>query len=170
MNILKKIKKRSAVSPVIATVILVAVAITVSVAVAYWMSGISGQYTSFEKVEIQSAYSTWDSATSTWTIEMKVKNSGTSDATLVEVYVNEKPVPLAYTDTTTDWVRCLEIDPTLTLPTSVLIVSGNSTTIHIEIEVDGTNTPPKHTLSSGTTVNVKLHSSNGMDYIKLVKL
>lgn len=37
-----KLKKRRAVSPVIATVILVAVAITVAVGVSYWMSGIAG--------------------------------------------------------------------------------------------------------------------------------
>ncbi len=49
-------KTRKAVSPVIATVILVAVAITVAVGVSYWMSGISSQYTQFEKVEIQTGY------------------------------------------------------------------------------------------------------------------
>jgi flagellin-like protein len=36
-----KKRRRRAVSPVIATVILVAIAITVSVAVAYWMGGIA---------------------------------------------------------------------------------------------------------------------------------
>ena len=48
--------KRKAVSPVIATVVLVAVAITIAVAVSYWMSGISSQYTQFEKVEVTGAY------------------------------------------------------------------------------------------------------------------
>ena len=48
--------QRKAISPVIATVILVAVAISVSVAVSYWMGSIAGQYTSFEKVEIQTGY------------------------------------------------------------------------------------------------------------------
>lgn len=42
----------------IATVILVAVSITVSVAAAYWTSGTSGQYMEFEKVEISTGYST----------------------------------------------------------------------------------------------------------------
>jgi FlaG/FlaF family flagellin (archaellin) len=64
------------VSPVIATVILVAVAITVAVAVAYWMGGIAGQYTKFEKVEIQSAVCTNNGTF--WTIEMKLKNTGTA--------------------------------------------------------------------------------------------
>jgi flagellin-like protein len=51
----RKDRSRRAVSPVIATVILVAIAITVAVAVAYWMGGIAGQYTRFEQIEIQSA-------------------------------------------------------------------------------------------------------------------
>ena len=52
-----KLKNRKGLSPVISTVILVAVAITVAVAVAYWMSSIAGQYTTFEKVEIPAHYS-----------------------------------------------------------------------------------------------------------------
>lgn len=58
-----KIGNRRAVSPVIATVILVAVAITVSVAVAYWMGGIAGQYTSFEKIEVRAHYSKYTTET-----------------------------------------------------------------------------------------------------------
>jgi hypothetical protein len=50
-------------------VILVAVAITVSVAVAYWMGGIAGQYTKFEKVEIQSAICTVGAGSGNWTIQ-----------------------------------------------------------------------------------------------------
>ena len=57
-------------SPVIATVILVAVAITVAVAVAYWMGGIAGQYTKFEKVEIQTAYSVRNAGNG-WNISME---------------------------------------------------------------------------------------------------
>ncbi|MCJ7771405.1 DUF4352 domain-containing protein, partial [Candidatus Bathyarchaeota archaeon] len=51
-------RSRKGISPVIATVILVAVAITVSVSVAYWMGGISSLYTRLEKIEVQSAVAT----------------------------------------------------------------------------------------------------------------
>jgi len=57
METIDKLRERRAISPVIATVILVAVAITVAVGVSYWMSGIAGQYTAFEKVEISTGYS-----------------------------------------------------------------------------------------------------------------
>ncbi|RLG80884.1 MAG: DUF4352 domain-containing protein, partial [Thermoprotei archaeon] len=39
-----------AISPVIATVIIVAVAITIAIAVAFWMTGIVGAMTRFEKL------------------------------------------------------------------------------------------------------------------------
>ncbi len=82
-----RLKKR-AVSPVIATVILVAVAITVSVAVAYWMGDIVSQYTKFESANIVSvAY------TSNNTIAVKVENVGTVSANITEVMVGKEHKP-----------------------------------------------------------------------------
>ena len=46
------LKNRKAIIPEIATMILVAVALTIAVTVAYWMGGISSQYITFEKVEM----------------------------------------------------------------------------------------------------------------------
>ncbi len=136
--------------------ILVAVAITVSVAVAYWMGGIAGQYTKFEKVEIQSAIVT-KVAVNVWNIELKVKNTGTAVATMISSFVNnievqEYNVTVAATG---------EIATNQTTSTS--ITSGASMVLNIYIDNYGS-------LSSGTTVNVKLHSAGGMDYIKLVEL
>jgi flagellin-like protein len=46
--------KDRAVSPVIATIIIVAVAIVMSIAVAYWVLGLAGTFTRYEKIEIMS--------------------------------------------------------------------------------------------------------------------
>ena len=40
------------ISPVIATVIIVSVAIAIAVAVAFWMTGITGLFSRYEKLEI----------------------------------------------------------------------------------------------------------------------
>jgi len=146
------------VSPVIATVILVAVAITVSVAVAYWMGGIAGQYTKFEKVEIQSAVCTWDSTNTYWQIQMKVKNTGTAASTLISAFINEVEVQ-NYNETA---VMTGQTASNMTTTTS--INSGDSVLVNFFIDLGYA------TLSSGTTVNVKIHSAGGMDYIKLVEL
>ncbi len=158
-----EMKSRKAISPVIATVILVAVAITIAVAVSYWMSGISSSYTKFEKVEIQTATCVLDTA-GFWNITISLKNSGTAAATMSNVFVNDVEVsdynaaPPAGGGTTM----------TTTLTTAAdggawSLASGASDNFIIFIEDGGT-------LTSGTTVNVKIHSAGGMDYIKLVEL
>jgi len=158
----RKIQSRKAVSPVIATVILVAVAITVAVAVAYWMSGIAGQYTKFEKVEIQTAYSTRvTAAPSGWDVAMEIKNTGSAASTLIRAFVNDVPIAQANYSASQIVVGAIACS----FPyTGVTVDSGNSTTLYIYISDTYKN------LSSGTTVNIKLHSAGGMDYIKLVEL
>ena len=167
-------RKSRGVSPVIATVILVAVAITVAVAVSYWMSGISSQYTQFEKVEIQTAICTLD-ASGNWKVEVKMKNSGSKSSTLTNVFINDVEVNggIDYTDPlnpvlipgydhagpTADLITTdLTIDPPFS------ITSGATGTVFIWVGAG------YGTLSSGTTLNIKIHSAGGMDYIKLVQL
>ena len=170
---MRKIRSRKAVSPVIATVILVAVAITVAVAVSYWMGGISSQYTKFEKVEIQSGICTWDAVNFDWDIALKMKNTGTATATLIGVFINEVEVD-NYTLATPGAAEAVT-DMGLT----VTIASGASTTINISIDGQGDGgegTPPVagtdywQSVTPGTTINIKVHSAGGMDYIKLVEL
>ena len=158
---MRTIRSRRAISPVIATVILVAVAITVAVAVAYWMGGIAGQYTKFEKVEIQNAKCMMDTY-GNWNITLTLKNSGTSTATLIGAYVNEQEV--AVYNATEPGTALTDCQTNMTQTPSYTIESGESLHLNIWVGVDYA------TLSSGTTVNVKLHSAGGMDYIKLVEL
>jgi flagellin-like protein len=156
----KKIDNRKAVSPVIATVILVAVAITVAVAVAYWMGGIAGQYTKFEKVEIQTAYSVRTPG-SGWNISMELKNTGSAASTLNRVFVNDIPVSQSNYNQTTWIAGEMSVDIEY-LGTTVN--PGESMTVQVYIS------ETYSTLTSGTTVNVKIHSAGGMDYIRLVEL
>ncbi len=163
-------QKRKAVSPVIATVILVAVAITVAVGVSYWMGGISSQYTQFEKVEIQTGYATYDSNNAAWTITMVVKNTGSADATINLPFLND--IPCEDTEygltgigdlTAGYWGVSFDTD-------GVTLQPGEDTPVYIYIDNPCDNVEGLANLSAGTTVNVKLHSAGGMDYIKLIKL
>ena len=169
-----KNNRSRAISPVIATVILVAVAITVAVAVAYWMSGIAGQYTKFEKVEIQSGWSIKDTTNDRWIITMELKNTGSATSTIIRCFINDVPLnstaggydpTFNATDAFADDKRVVvTFDDT----TGMVLASGTQATIQIYIAA-----PPTFgfaSLTSGTTVNVKLHSAGGMDYIKLIEL
>ena len=173
----KILRKRRAVSPVIATVVLVAVTITVAVAVSYWMSGIASQYTAFEKVEIQSGYATIIPSTATvnagsWIIHLELKNTGSATSTLIRVFVNDVPIAIGSYGYVIDGTATLSTgqmatdmpkdDPTTPTGGKLPIESGKSGTVEVYIE--------KSLFSSGTTMNIKLHSAGGMDYIKLVQL
>ena len=151
--------KRKAVSPVIATVILVAVAITVAVAVAYWMGGIAGQYTKFEKVEFQTAVCTYDSTNTYWKIAVKLKNTGTAPATFVAAFISDVEVQ----NYDNDAVVAGQTSTNMTV-TTTSIESGQTLAINFYIDLGYLS------LSSGTTINIKIHSAGGMDYVKLVEL
>ena len=168
--------KRKAVSPVIATVILVAVAITVAVGVSYWMGGISAQYTQFEKVEIQTGYSevVVDATLLPigWKITMSLKNSGSAASTITHVFINDVPVTLNPTGNDglvgeapapTVGVADGSIGTSIT-ETGLSLNAGEAKDAYVYISNN------YGYLSSGTTINIKLHSAGGMDYIKLVRL
>ena len=152
------LKKRKGISPVIATVVLVAVTITIVIGVAYWLGGISSQYTSFEKVEIQST--TCTVVNGNWKIIVTLKNSGTATTTINAIYINDGAVGTGDTEPAS-----VQNDLQSNLPAAGKpLQSGESGTITIWV---GGNYLE---LTSGTTVNIKLHSAAGMDYVKLQTL
>jgi len=80
-------RKNSGISPVVATVILVAVAIVIAIAVAFWASGLVGVFTRFEKLEIVSAVMTDED-----TFTVRIKNTGSADSSIVQVVVQGKGI------------------------------------------------------------------------------
>jgi flagellin-like protein len=145
------------ISPVVATVILVAVTIVVAVAVAYWMGGIAGLYTRYEKLEISSIYA--EALTGGgWTITVHVKNTGSADATIDNVLINGKP----YTSLSTE----VAVDPDVATSGSEL-----SLKVGAEDDIVITITPGSDsTFKSGVSVEVRLHSAGGQEYPKTVTL
>jgi flagellin-like protein len=76
------VRRRAGISPVVATVILVAVAIVIAIAVAFWASGLVSVFTRFEKLEIVSAIMT-DSTT----FQVVIRNTGSADSSIIQVVV-----------------------------------------------------------------------------------
>jgi archaeal type IV pilus assembly protein PilA len=79
------VRGKAGISPVVATVILVAVAIVIAIAVAFWASGLVGVFTRFEKIEIQAAY--WDGEN----VVIIARNTGSSIAVVDMILVNGAP-------------------------------------------------------------------------------
>jgi flagellin-like protein len=78
------IKSRKALSPVVASVILIAVAVALSIVVGAWTGALTFGYTSTEQLRISSM--TFDIPSNTITVS--VKNLGTSPVTIYEAWVN----------------------------------------------------------------------------------
>jgi len=164
----KLVKSKKAVSPVIATVILVSVTIVVAVAVAYWMGGIAGIYTRVEKIEIMDSVATRDDDNSRWLIDMNLKNSGSADATVQSVRINAKALGLTayYVGNVTD--------PVTFDPNGLTILAGQEESLTFTLKyfdddpasLDYAPTNPV----AGADIEVKLHTAAGMDYPDWVTL
>jgi flagellin-like protein len=161
---------KKGISPVIATVILVAVAITVSISVAYWMGGISSLYTRLEKVEISSIAVSKDAATGNYTITMATRNTGSADATIDSCFINGKSFDdSSFTDKV--YVRSSTGTWYSSSPLSIALASGGSATIIIRIRP--ANQISKVTVAPftvGTTLDLKIHTAAGKDYPQMITL
>jgi len=150
------LRDKRGISPVVATVILVAVTIVVAVAVAYWMGGIAALYTRFEKLEITSAYASYSATYTNWTVTVNLRNTGSADATITGLLVNGKP----YTEYGANMTI---VSPADFSTNGVPIPSGKSGTIVFRIEKGGG-------FQAGVSIEIKLHSASGQDYPKTITL
>ena len=149
---------RRAGSTVIATVILVSVTIVLAFAAAYWISGTTEQNMKLRKVGIVSAVCTWEANNTYWVIAMRLKNSGTATATLTSAFINDVEVG----NYTMDSVALGSTSTNMT--TATTIASGASAKVNVYIDQGYAS------LSSRTTVEVKIHCAGGMDLIKPIEL
>ena len=79
---MKILKNKKALSPVVASIILIAVTVAVSIAVAAWMGALTFTFMATEQLQITNMQF------STGHIYLTVNNTGTSPVTINEVWVN----------------------------------------------------------------------------------
>ena len=88
-------RNKKGMSIVISTIIIVAISITMAIAVSFWAMGISNSFTRFEKLEIISMY-VYDTAIiyqgrPSYRVAMQLKNTGTNTLTINNVFLDGKP-------------------------------------------------------------------------------
>jgi flagellin-like protein len=76
------LKSRKALSPVVASIILIAVTVAVSIAVAAWMGALTFQFTNTEQIQITNM------SFGPSSIAVTCNNTGTSPVTINEAWVN----------------------------------------------------------------------------------
>ena len=155
-------KDLKAVSPVIATIIIVSVAIVMSIAVAYWMLGMGTAFTRYEKLEFTSiwGYEYTDTEGKYYDIKIEIKNTGSATLTVDQVFLNGKP-PEAY-----DVITGGKTKPTVQIEwKNTTLEPGQETTGTISLRKGfGAQWEP------GMTVEVVLRTKSGGEYPKMVRL
>ncbi|MEM3479206.1 MAG: archaellin/type IV pilin N-terminal domain-containing protein [Candidatus Bathyarchaeia archaeon] len=154
-------KSAKAVSPVIATIIIVAVAIVMSIAVAYWMLGLATTFTRYEKLEFVVAYAektteTVDSFSVAFNVTLQIKNTGSSDATIQMILLNGKLDGQACVNVTDTAYEALS-NSSLNIP----VKAGQTVLLYVGLP---------NTYSSGQTVEIMVQSAAGNQYPKTVVL
>jgi len=164
------VARRKGISPVIATVIIVAVTIAVAIAVAFWMTGLIGLFTgAVEKLEIVSATAT-PRAGGGWQITVVARNTGTTQTTIDSLFING--ILAATRNPGGGWratgnVPCLANAPNFDPDGSDVLRPGDSTTITFDLNAGDCGT---FNAQSGVSIEVKLHTSGGKEYPKLLTL
>ena len=128
MNFRKFRKNAKALSPVVASIILIAVTVAVSIAVAAWMGGMSVGFMQTEQLSITNVAWTGDGAI----INVTVRNSGTTDVVLNSATVNSITAPITGSPVTV--AKNTAVDVVLTSAW----VSGNSYQIKL-VSAKGAN-------------------------------
>ncbi|MEM1564934.1 MAG: archaellin/type IV pilin N-terminal domain-containing protein [Candidatus Bathyarchaeia archaeon] len=83
---MKLFKSRKALSPVVASIILIAVTVAVSIAVAAWMGALTFTFTATEQLQITDL--DFPNVSGTKYINVTIRNTGTSPVTISEIWVN----------------------------------------------------------------------------------
>ena len=147
--------RRKGISPVIATVIIVAVTIAVAIAVAFWMTGIVGLFTGFEQLQITSIFDDQNG------IHLIVRNTGTSTASIIDVYVNNYPI-----DQVNAQFQCDNNNNPLGPNNPITLRPGEQTNCNLIFGAQ----PAQFTVQPGVSLEIKLHTAGGKDYPKLIVL
>ena len=103
---MKILKNKKALSPVVASIILIAVTVAVSIAVAAWMGALTFTFTATEQLQITDIEFVEDT---TNYINVTVLNTGTSPVTISQAWVNGHSVTIANSDKTIEANTNLEI-------------------------------------------------------------
>ena len=84
---MKILKSRKALSPVVASIILIAVTVAVSIAVAAWMGALTFSFMGVERLTISKIVWSWATPTARAFV-INVNNTGTKDLTINQILVN----------------------------------------------------------------------------------
>lgn len=143
------------ISPIISTVVIVAVALTVAVASTFWVGGLATYFTRFDRFEVINSYATRDEQRRSYEITLKFKNTGSADTTVIAIFLNGKPLNDFWS---TALVNGTDFN-------NIPVRAGETKLIVISLIDEHINGVHSAALSSGQLLEVDLQTSNGKVYL-----
>jgi flagellin-like protein len=161
---------KKGISPIVATILMVAATVVSAVAIAYWMGGVAGLYTRYEKIEIVNAHAatgTLSNGGEGWTITISLKNVGSADTSIENILINGKPFS-HYTH---------EGDSSITVKANGELFDTDKGAplkvgqiVEFIIEIPKCDGDPKWPFTPGVSLEVRLRSAAGQEYIRTLAI
>ena len=154
-------RNQKAISPTVATIIIVAIAIAIAIAAGVYWSGIIERETGFETLDliVNTDYGDFYNFNNTYKVTINMKNTGTIDTTIDGIYINNKP----FWDTDVLRVDFNIENVTQSVPMKFILPVAKRATMEIIIASSSTF---KH----GNTIEVRLHTAAGSSIIQTQRL
>jgi hypothetical protein len=153
---LRLIRNGRAVSPVIATLIIVSIAIALAITATLWWSGTIQGFLGVEKVNLI-LYTESGGQLGTYKVTIEIRNTGTRDITINGVYLNGKPFWEANVTKVSFYIE----NVTQTLPMAFSLPVGKVATIEVYLGSE---------YRAGQTIEVKLVTASGNEISKTANL
>jgi FlaG/FlaF family flagellin (archaellin) len=160
------------ISTVIATIIIVSIAIVMAIAAAYWAMGIGNAFTKFEKIEFTNIYSDTPAAynfttggtsytnVQAYRLVLTLKNTGSATATIDTINLNGRPYS-SYNTAGTPTPIYQNLNGVTITPGQIV---GNTGNYYILLPTATTN------WRSGEYVQIDIGTTAGRDYQNTVTL
>ena len=165
---------RRGVSPVLATILLVAVTLVLAVSTAFFCTSTVGAYTGFEEIEVWTVKVTpvtnLKGATqnlfkgSGWNVSITLRNTGTKQGTITSLLLNGRPLDAYDRVAIFDGTRYVQQGAV-----ALSIPGGSSRTIFLAIK-NGNDAGSGIVFSPGLRLDVTLQSESGLTYQRLITL
>jgi flagellin-like protein len=124
---MKMLRSRKALSPVVASIILIAVTVAVSIAVAAWMGALTFSFMGTERLQIVKM--TWNWNANPRNFQIFVNSTGTKDVTINQIQVNYAGVASANVSPTPPFI--LKASKSITITVNYAYANGTEYDISV---------------------------------------
>ena len=168
---------KRAVSPAFLMVIIISVVFTIAIAASFWVIGVTNQHPRFERVEVIPTHceyinnlaavnnTVWTEEVGGWKITLELRNTGMTEVTIDNVFINSKEIDEYGHKLITVWQAYGREQVFVPWREKMTCVSGKSDSIYMVIQ-DGAGIM----FTPGKNIEVALQTDAGNTFRKMFTL